>query len=164
MKPADRARVTTHVAVDPADAFEVFTEETDLWWRRGPRYRFGGKQTGTLRFEPGVGGRLIEVFDGGDTRAHEVGKILVWEPARRLVFEWRNRNFAPGEKTEVEVVFEPTDGGTRVTVEHRGWSAVREDHPSRHGLGSGDAFTSMIGYWWGDLVTGFRAHVDAKRG
>jgi len=35
------ARATTFVAVDPADAFEVFTSEIDQWWGRGPRFRFG---------------------------------------------------------------------------------------------------------------------------
>jgi hypothetical protein len=29
--------------------------------------------------------------------------VTVWEPQVRLVFEWRAKNFAPAEKTEVEV-------------------------------------------------------------
>ena len=37
---ADAIRVTTRVAVDPATAFEVFTRDIDLWWRRGPRFRW----------------------------------------------------------------------------------------------------------------------------
>jgi uncharacterized protein YndB with AHSA1/START domain len=76
------ARVTTVVEVDPADAFEVFTREIDAWWKRGPRYRSG---SGTLRFEGGPGGRLVEAQDGGEL---EIGKVLVWEPGERLVFEW----------------------------------------------------------------------------
>lgn len=152
---ADRARVTTFVAVDPGLAFEVFTEETDLWWRRGQRYRFGEGRDGNLRFEGGAGGRLVEDFGNG--ARFEVGRVLVWEPGARLVFEWRGRNFAPGEITEVEVCFEPASGGTRVTLEHRGWDALRPDHPARHGLG-GTAFTAMIGLWWGDLATSLRTH------
>ena len=31
--------------------------------------------------------------------------------------------------SEVEVLFEPADSGTRVTVQHRGWSALRAGHP-----------------------------------
>ena len=31
MKGADRARVTTLVAVDPVAAFELFTRESSLW-------------------------------------------------------------------------------------------------------------------------------------
>ena len=39
MPPADRARVTTFVAVDPGEAFAVFTGEIDAWWRRGVAFR-----------------------------------------------------------------------------------------------------------------------------
>ncbi len=37
MSDDDRVVVTTLVAVDPATAFAVFTEEVDAWWRHGPR-------------------------------------------------------------------------------------------------------------------------------
>ncbi len=161
MKSTDRAKITTFVAVDPADAFDVFTREIDLWWKRGPRWRFGGARRGTLTFEPGAGGRLFEAFDDGPADVFEVGRVQVWEPGARLVFEWKIRNFAPGEKTEVEVLFERVDGGTQVTLEHRGWAALRKDHPVRHGM-FGQAFTDSIGMWWGDLLVGMRAHVANK--
>lgn len=34
----DQATVSISVAVEPAIAFEVFTQETDLWWRVGGRF------------------------------------------------------------------------------------------------------------------------------
>ena len=158
MKPADRARASTFVAVDSLEAFEVFTSETDLWWGRGPRYRFGGKRRGTLTFEPGVGGRLFEIFDDGPSSVFEVGRVLVWEPGARLVLEWRLPNFAPGERTEVEVLFSPSPSGTTVTVTHRGWASLRPDHPVRHG-NDVPAFIRMTGLWWGDLLTSLREHL-----
>jgi hypothetical protein len=48
------------------------------------------------------------------------------------------------QSTEVEVLFEPTITGTRVTVRHRGWSAIRPGHPVQHGV-EGAAFSRMIG-------------------
>lgn len=33
--PGDQATIAVLVAVEPAVAFEVFTQEIDLWWRRG---------------------------------------------------------------------------------------------------------------------------------
>ena len=33
----DAVRVMTYVAVAPLDAFEVFTDESDLWWGTAPR-------------------------------------------------------------------------------------------------------------------------------
>jgi uncharacterized protein YndB with AHSA1/START domain len=160
MKRADRARVTTFVAVAPRDAFAVFTEETDLWWRKGPRFRFSS-ETGVIRFEGKEGGRLVEKFANG--AEFVAGKILVWEPGHRLVFEWRSRTFAPNDRTEVEILFEPMNEGTQVTLEHRGWASLPDDHPVRHGVGSGQAFTDMIGLWWGDLATSYRAFVGARR-
>src|SRR5262245_39186169 len=87
----DQATVSVCVAVGPADAFAVFTEETDLWWRRGVKYRVAGRRPGTLYFEPGVGGRLLESFETEKgTHVYETGRVTVWEPPRRLVVKWRN--------------------------------------------------------------------------
>jgi hypothetical protein len=149
------------VAVEQTAAFEVFTREIDLWWRRGPRFR-SGRQPGSLSFEPGMGGRLFESFasDSG-THVREVGRITVWEPPSRLIFNWRNINFSDAESTEVEVLFEPAESGTRVTVQHRGWAALRGDHPARHGLQGAD-FSRMIGLWWGALMTAMREFIVTR--
>jgi len=162
-KPGDRARITALVGVAPGDAFEVFTSEVDAWWRRGPRYRTSsGGREGTLRFEgaaAGGGARLVEAFVDGEV--FEIGRVLAWEPGERLVLEWRARNFAADERTEVEVRFEAASGGTRVTIEHRGWDTLRADHPARHGL-AGGAFAAMIGLWWGELATALRTHAERR--
>ena len=83
------------------------------------------------------------------------------QPPSRLVFTWRNANFAGEESTEVEVLFEPTHTGTRVTVQHRGWSGIRPGHPARHGL-EGAEFSRMIGLWWGGLMTGLRELIETR--
>lgn len=82
MRSSDAVTVTTKVAVDPATAFRVFTEEVDAWWRRGPRYRFRPGRDGVMRFEPGAGGRLVEVYDEAAGDVFEVGRVLAWEPCR----------------------------------------------------------------------------------
>ena len=151
---SDHVTVTTVVAVPPVKAFDVFTREIDRWWRRGPRFRWNPH--GALRFEDG---RLVEVYDEG--HRFEVGRVLAWEPATRLGFEFRARDFAPHEKTEVEVRFEAVEQGTRVTVEHRGWGALVPDHPARHGW-KGDAFANMMAGWWADLLVAARVHAAAR--
>ena len=162
--PGDKARLSVQISVSPADAFAVFTEEIDLWWRRGLRFRAGGRSVGTLILEARAGGRLFERFDAAGTgQIVEVGRITTWEPPSRLVLEWRNLNFAPHERTEVEVRFDPTESGTLVTVEHRGWAALRADHPARHGL-EGPALSRMVGLWWGDLKTALREHTAQREG
>jgi uncharacterized protein YndB with AHSA1/START domain len=159
----DSVTATTVVAVDPATAFEVFTDEVDLWWGQGPRFRFRHDDSGTLRFDGGADGRLVEVFDEAAKDVYEVGRVRVWEPAKRLVFEFRAQAFEPGESTEVEVRFERVAGGTRVTVEHRGWASLRDDHPVRHAL-DGAAFNNMMGIWWGDLLAAASRQAARRKG
>lgn len=156
----DRARVAVLVAVPRAVAFRVFTEDIDVWWRRGYKYRVAGRRRGSIRLEPGLGGRLFEAYETADgPRISETGRITLWEPPSRLVFEWRAVNFEPGERTEVEVSFEARAGGTLVTVTHRGWSAIRPDHPARHGFDVAP-FIRMMGLWWGDLMTSMREYAE----
>jgi uncharacterized protein YndB with AHSA1/START domain len=152
----DQARISVAVAVPPAVAFEIFTSEIDRWWRRGPKFRHAGKRGGFVRLEPHVGGRLFESIDAEQgEHVFEVGRVRVWEPPARLAFSWRNANFGPDELTEVEVEFARTPSGTLVTVTHRGWAALRADHPARHEL-QGAAFSRMIGLWWGEQMASLR--------
>jgi hypothetical protein len=52
-----------------------------------------------------------------DGREVELGRVIVWEPARRLILD-----FYPGtdeqHPTEVVVRFASENGGTRIVVEH----------------------------------------------
>lgn len=160
----DAARVTVRVEADPALAFQVFTAEIDQWWRRGVVFRPSGRSPGVLHLEPGPGGRLFETYPSpAGERLAEVGRVLAWEPPGRLVLEWRNQNFAPFEKTEVEVLFDAAGEGTLVSVTHRGWSRLRPDHPARHGL-EGAAHARQLGLWWAKLLRALAAHVASRRG
>lgn len=154
----DRVRVTISVALEPELAFRVFTGEIDQWWKRGPAYRSAKGDRGFLHMEPRQGGRLFESFETATgTRVLQTGEVKVWKPPARLVFDWRALNFAPSETTEVEVCFEPTKSGTLVTLTHRGWSAIRGNHPVRHGRDT-QGFLRSMGMWWGSLLTSLREH------
>jgi uncharacterized protein YndB with AHSA1/START domain len=160
--PGDQVRVSAAVAVPPAEAFRAFTDDIDRWWRRGLAYRVQGPGRGILHLEPWVGGRLFEQFDGDTAGSppHVVatGTVREWDPPHRLAFEWRGVNFAPGERTEVLVRFEPAGQGTRVVLEHRGFAALRPDHPVRHGQPV-PAFIRGMGLWWGGLLQAFQARL-----
>jgi hypothetical protein len=155
--PGDRARVTVGVGVPPAQAFRIFTEEIELWWRRGPRFRYARGDAGLIALEPHVGGRVFESYTvDGNAHVVEIGRIRVWQPPQRLLVDWQVARGTPLERTEVEVLFEPAgDHGTRVTVTHSGWAAIRADHPARHGR-VGPQFSREIGLWWGDLLRGWQ--------
>jgi uncharacterized glyoxalase superfamily protein PhnB len=104
-------RVHVDVRVDPEAAFRVFTEEIDLWWVRGPANFYDGARARGMRFEPGVGGRLLQVNAGAEDR--ELGRITAWEPGALLAYE-------TGDGAAVEVRFEAASDGTRVAVTQRG--------------------------------------------
>jgi uncharacterized protein YndB with AHSA1/START domain len=153
--------VSVLVRVPPAEAFRVFTEEIDGWWRTGMRYRIG-KGRSVVHLEPRLGGRLYESFQtASGEKVKETGRVTCFEPPSRLVLVWRAVNFAAHEETEVEVLFAASPSGTRVTVCHRGWSRIRGDHPVRHGQ-SPPEFLATMGRWWGDLMTSLRERVEPE--
>jgi uncharacterized protein YndB with AHSA1/START domain len=157
----DRAVVSVLVEVEPTEAFRIFTTEIDAWWRGGMKYRLG-KNRSVVHLEPRLGGRLFESFETSTgTRIAETGRITSWEPPARMVLEWRAVNFAPSEKTEVEVLFEPSPSGTLVTVRHSGWSRIRPDHPVRHGQDQ-PTFIRRMGMWWGELMGSLREYASRE--
>ncbi len=97
------------VAVDPDTAFAAFTEELDLWWVRGPINHFAAGRTLAMRCEPGVGGRLLEVY--GDDDALELGRITAWEPGKRLA--WHSSL----DEVSIDVSFSPAGDGCLVRVQ-----------------------------------------------
>lgn len=101
------ATASVEVAADPTTAFEVFTAEIDLWWVRGPINFFDAARAIEMRIEPGIGGRILEVYQDD---ALELGRITAWEPGAVLGYR------SSVDDTETEVRFDATDSGTRVTV------------------------------------------------
>ena len=122
MSTTDSVTTTVDVGVDPVTAFEVFTAEIDAWYQRGPHSWKHPERAVGIRFEPGVGGRWIEVWDRETGEGFDFGRITAWEPGERLVFDYLLHD--GGHVTEVEIRFEAIDGGTRVLLEHRGWDSL----------------------------------------
>jgi uncharacterized protein YndB with AHSA1/START domain len=101
------ATAEIEVAADPAKAFSAFTDEIDAWWVRGPINFFDSARAVAMQIEPGVDGRVLEVYEGD---ALELGRITVWEPGTKLAYR------SSVDDSEIDVRFEPVEGGTRVTV------------------------------------------------
>jgi uncharacterized protein YndB with AHSA1/START domain len=144
-----RVLVAMRMPADPARAFEAFTREIGSWWRSDGLFRITPRGDGELCFEPGVGGRLISRLDGG--AVFEIGRISVWEPGRRLVFGWRQASFSADQSTEVEVRFEPAGGETRVSIEHRAWDSIPQEHVARHGFPEPVTLRRVAAWWRGSL-------------
>jgi hypothetical protein len=142
--PPALVRVSIDVHVEPATAFEVFTDEIDAWYKRDRHTFYAPDRAIAIRFEPRVGGRLIEVYDAATGDGREMGRVTVWEPGRRLAF-------VDGRDTEVDVTFVPSAAGsTRVTLEHRGFERLPDHEAEQHAR-----------YGWRLLVPWYEAHLRA---
>jgi len=148
--------ISLRVAATPERAFAVFTEEIGRWWQPNILFRFTPWSPGVLAFEPGPGGTFLETFPDG--QVFEIGRITVWEAGVRLAFTWRQASFAPGQTTDVDVRFEPIGTETRVTVEHRGWDSIPQDHVARHRFPDA-IFLQRHGEWWQALLRAYRTQI-----
>jgi uncharacterized protein (TIGR03086 family) len=112
---------STVLPVSPEDAFALLTEPERL--RRW--------QTVSARVDLRAGGEYRWTIVPGHVAA---GTFREVEPGKRLVFGWGwegNPDLLPDTST-VTVTVEPTDGGTRVTLEHDG---LTEDQAASHAEG-----------------------------
>ena len=123
------------VSVDPETAFIAFTEELDLWWVRGPINHWSGGRVAAMRCEPGVGGRLLEIYDESTGDNLELGRITVWEPGRRLAWS------SSVDDVETEVTFEAVETSTLVRVTAR--------IPAGGTDRGGTAWTRVVPKWFG---------------
>ena len=149
--------VALRVGVSPDVAFTAFTRDIGRWWKSHPLFQLSRQGDGALRFDPaGPGGRLVTRFDDG--KEWEVGAVHHWLPGDRLTFGWRLPGFRADQATEVDVRFEAVGGETRVTVEHRGWDAISQNHVARHGFEL-MLFQRRLGEFWRGALTGMETRL-----
>jgi uncharacterized protein YndB with AHSA1/START domain len=139
-------RLSFEVDCPAPHAFTIWTARTSRWW---PVSHSVSTQPGLqVVFEPREGGRIFERTPAGDE--FDWGQIVVWDPPRRLVYQWHLRQDR-ADATEVDITFVPEGDRTRVQIEHRGWERLGAAGPARrHGNLSG----------WGGLLPHF---VEAAR-
>ena len=145
-----RVLVALRIKAPAERVFTAFVEEIGDWWRPDLLFQTTPRPPGRLAFEPGADGRLTETLAGG--KVFELGRILAWEPPRRLVFSWRQASFPPDLRTEVEVRFEPVGAETRVSVEHRGFDRVPAGNAARHGFTDKVLLMRLAEWWRGHLT------------
>ncbi len=113
--------IRKQIVIDAAQAhvFSVFTDGIDKWWPR--EHHIGTSPLKEAIIEPKLGGRWYSISqDGSEVN---IGKVLAWEPPRRVVLSWQINGewkYDPNFMTEIEVVF-TAEGPkkTRVDLEHR---------------------------------------------
>jgi uncharacterized glyoxalase superfamily protein PhnB len=155
---AGAGAVTASVVVDvePGVAFAVFTGEIGAWYRIDRFTVSDHRRAVGIRFEPGVGGRLMEVHHAATGDGTQLGRVTAWEPGVRL-------GWVDGRGVEVEVTFVAAgSGATRVTLEQRGLDRLpppEAQHVRRFGW-------HVVLDWFGVHVSGahvFGVHVSGAR-
>jgi hypothetical protein len=112
------------------DAFRVFTEGLGGWWPVAT-HSIAKDAVESVVMESRAGGRFYErTADGAE---NDWGRMLVWEPPRRVAFEWH----ITGTPTEVEVRFTPEGERTRVDLEHRGFERLEDGAARRDSYNNG---------------------------
>ena len=123
----DSICISKAVTLPAEEAFELFTAGLSSWYPR--IYTWSGDGLESIAIEPGAGGHCFEIGPHGFRC--DWGRVLVWEPPRKLVFSWQisfSRAPVPDPRaaSEIEVLWTPrSDGGTDMDFCHR--------HFSRHG-------------------------------
>jgi uncharacterized protein YndB with AHSA1/START domain len=134
-------RVGVTVPRDPAAAFVGFAERLGRWWPR--EYTWAQSSLEQIGIDPRTGS-CSEIGPHGFRC--DWGRVLAWEPARRLLISWqigprREPVPDPDRASEVEIVFAPAEEGSLVSLEHRAFD--------RHGEGAAgyrDAMASPQGW------------------
>jgi uncharacterized protein YndB with AHSA1/START domain len=112
-----RKQVTIEAPLERA--FRAFAGNMGAWWPK--EHHIGATALKDCVIEPKVNGRWYEVGEDGSTC--EWGKVLAWDPPRRLLLAWQlgpDFRYDPTLLTEVEVVFtQLAPKQTRVDFEHR---------------------------------------------
>lgn len=143
-------KCSVDVKASPPRAFELFAQNMGAWWPRGRTP--AGKPHVELIIEPRKNGRWFERdAEGNET---QWGKVLSWEPPRRLLLGWQlNHQFQFDAQVlmEVEILFEVlAGGGTRVSLEHRDIEQLG---------GEAKAFAGKVGSGWPERMGNFAGYV-----
>jgi uncharacterized protein YndB with AHSA1/START domain len=114
---SDSFEISTVLPAPPARVYAA--------WLSGAEHAAmtGGSAGGSADIDPRVGG-AYSAWDGYIT-----GTTLELEPDRRIVQAWRTVEFpADSPDSRLEIVLDPVDGGTRITLKH-------SDIPAGEGMG-----------------------------
>ena len=138
------------VQAPPERAFEAFTAGIGRWWPLDD-YKIGAAAATDAVIEPREGGRWFE--RGEDGSECDWGRVIAWEPPRRVVLAWQigaDWRYDPSLETEVEISFRasPDGGGTQVELEHRGLEAYGDRAAEMSGVfGSPGGWSGLLGHY-----------------
>ena len=146
---------TLRVGVPIDRAFRVLAEKMGTWWPA--THHIGKAPFAEIVVEPHAGGRWFERAASGEEC--DWGKVLVWEPPKRIVFSWNLQTdwkYSPDMPRASHVSFEFIPEGpesTRVEFEH--------SHIDRHGEGW-ETIRKGVDAGWMEVLTPYVRLLDGQ--
>ncbi len=139
--PIEPVRKTRTVPLGVTDAFELFTSRMDTWWPL-TSHSISGDGTSTVRFEAGVGGRIVEVTSDGVE--YSWADVVTWDPPQLVAVAW-HPSIDPDASTTLEVRFHVVDEEhTEIELEHRGWEALGAEEGARRRAGYQSGWDTVL--------------------
>ena len=156
-QPLAKVLVAMRVAAPPARTFAVFTGEIGEWWQPNGLFRFTDRD----RRSPGVRARAPRASRGDRRRRRAVRDRRVWSGTHRTA--WSSNGARPGSPRTSRPRWRSVDlvaTGTRVTVEHFGWTPSRKSTPPATGSRCWLRSSSARRSGWQDLLRRLGEHVS----
>jgi uncharacterized protein YndB with AHSA1/START domain len=147
------ARATVSVPTPPDRAFATFTDGPGTWWP--PEFTWSRDVLADIGIEPRAGGLCTE--HGPHGFRIDWGRVLRWEPPRRLVLSWqispeRVPEPDPAKASQIEVTFvDQGPAGTEVRLVHSCFD--------RHGEGGDGYRAAMAEQGWPYILERYAAAV-----
>jgi len=127
----DPIQKTLHVPLRPQKAFNLFTKNLKDWWPIESHSLSAGEGEipQQINLDRHEGGYITETkHDGGTSRW---GTITKWDEGRAIGISWYVGR-TEDEATDLDVVFTPTDMGTRIELTHSGFERLGEVATAMH--------------------------------
>lgn len=123
---------TLHVPLRPQTAFDLFTENLAQWWPSESHSLSAGEGAipNDVQVDRYEGGHITETKHDGETGRW--GTITKWDEGRAIGISWYVGR-SEDEATDLEVVFTPTDMGTRIELTHSGFDRLGDAAVAMHG-------------------------------
>jgi hypothetical protein len=141
-------QLSYEIRCSPEHAFTVWTTRLSTWWPKG--HSASGNPDTVAVLEPREGGRIYERMPDGTEI--EWGEVTVWNPPRRLGYQWHIAREAHEATTVMLTFVDLGDGTTRLDIEQTGWERLGE---------GGVAFRNANAGGWSTLLPNFAAAAEA---
>lgn len=119
-------KLSIKLACSPEHAFDTYTTHMGAWWPLDT-HAVETDKTDTCTFEARKGGRIYEITSEG--KEHLWGTVLECTRPGSLAHTWHPGG-DPEKSTKVQIRFESSSDGCRLTLMHEGFEVLGERGPA----------------------------------